>query len=148
VRARRFAILLAIFVGNVACTQAPTVGPAPTFTASVVAIKRPYVPQGPGRPAAKTGNEWVSVQLQLVNTGSAVRQFSYDDFKLVTADHSRWESSNLGYGNDPARLGFGQLDPKDTVLGWIMYEVPIGSPAVSVIWSPSPGNQSVTLNLP
>lgn len=81
----------------------------------------------------KSGQEFLTVQIRIDNASGQTQAWSYVQLKAVTADGSRWDTEPNW--REP-KLGTGNLAPGDFVVGWVVFEVPVGSQVVALEWRP------------
>jgi hypothetical protein len=79
----------------------------------------------------KPGMEYLIIEVRLTNTGDQTKRYSASDFQVDVEDGSRWDRT---IARSPDLL-VGTLAAGASTQGWLTFEVPIGRPAVQLIWN-------------
>jgi hypothetical protein len=92
------------------------------------------------RAAARShpGNHYVAAYLIITNTGPAPLHF---DGLLITTDRTGFRYADDSYLAPEPQLGAQDVDPGQSVQGWLSYEVPDGARGLT-LRVPPPGEQS------
>jgi Domain of unknown function (DUF4352) len=85
---------------------------------------------------ADSGNEFLTISLQLNNGTSETRSFNGLRFKIVMSDNSRW--SSVPDWRDPG-FGYGDMLAFGSVRGWITFEIPRSGSVAYLLWEPRSG---------
>lgn len=99
------------------------------LTVVVLQVSRGWLPPYSSlRP--KPGTEHLTIEVRLRNGGDRARRYDASDFHVDVEDGSRWDRT-LGRSPD---LLLGTLAPGEAAEGWLTFDVPIGKPAVQLVW--------------
>jgi len=100
------------------------------LTVSVLQLSRGWLPPYSSiRP--KPGMEYLTIEVRLTSNSDQTKRYSASDFQVDIEDGSRWDRS---FGRSPDLL-LGTLATGASAQGWLTFEVPIGRPAVQLIWN-------------
>jgi hypothetical protein len=90
--------------------------------------------------APESGNRWVGVQFQLVNTGTKVYSDAPVNGAKVTDDQGQQFGTVLAdITAGPSMSSDVRLKPGAKALGWVVFEVPKASKAATVTWGMDSG---------
>jgi hypothetical protein len=110
----------------------------------VLQASRGWLPQNTS-PRPRTGMELLTVEVRVENSGDRSQRYNGWDFRVDVEDGSRWKRT---VGRSPALI-MGTLRPGSSAQGWLTFEVPVGQPAVQLVWFMRPDYAvAIPLGLP